>query len=98
MILLNRIVENMAYIVGYIFHLYIRNQNFLEMTDALSQILAKSLVNYFIMKRCFTNRNMALNVGYPLHLVLICMYQLNCIEKQNELTYNFGYLSFINEY
>ena len=43
------------------------------------------------MKRFFCGI-IILNVSYLSHHLLICMYQLQCIEQQIKLTYNVGYL------
>ena len=55
------------------------------------------LVYYFIVKWCFISGNLALNVGYFFHRLLICIIELKCCEKQDEMTYKIGYLYFIGE-
>ena len=61
-------------------------------------MLAVSLVNSFMVEWWFTSGKLTLNVGYLLHLLLICICQLKCHKKQEELTYSFGYSTFINGY
>ena len=60
-------------------------------------MLEISLENNFYMRKGFPSGNLALNVCYFFHILLIFMWQLKCHEKQDKLTYNFGYLSFIGE-
>ena len=55
MILLNKILENLTYDVGYIFDMYI------------------------------------------IHLLLVCISKLKYYERQDDITYNVVYLSFIDE-
>ena len=51
-------------------------------------MLSISLLNYFISKRCFPSGKIAFNFDYFFHLLLICIIQSKCREKQDELTYN----------
>ena len=91
MIALNRIVENLTYNVGYIFHLYIRNQKSGELPKVITLMLTIILFNDFIMQRCFHSGKLTFNVGYFFHILLMCMCQLKFCEKQDELTFNVGY-------
>ena len=61
-------------------------------------MLAISFVNNFILERCFPSGYLTLDVGHFFRLLLICIFQLKCREKRDEITYNVGYLSFIDEY
>ena len=50
------------------------------------------------MKRCIPSGNLTFSVGYLLCPLIICMCQMECHEKQDDLTYNVGYLPSIGEY
>ena len=44
----------------------------------------------------FLNSGYTFNL-YIIYLLLICISELKCCEKQNDIAYNVGYLSFIDE-
>ena len=60
-------------------------------------MLERSLLNYYIVNHCFPSGNITLNVVHFFQIFIMCMFQLKCCEKQDELTHNVVYLSFIGE-
>ena len=53
---------------------------------------------YYYREEDLFGLNLTFNVGFFLHLLLICMCQLKFCEKQDEVRYNAGYLFFFGDY
>ena len=57
----------------------------------------KYRLQVFIVNWCFPSGKIEFNVGYFFRLLIICIIQIKGCEKQDELTNNVSYLSFIDE-
>ena len=74
-----------------------KNKKIREIIKVLTSLSEISLASFFIVNWCFPSGKIKFNVGYFFRLLIIFMCQLKCHEKQDELTYNVGYLSFIDK-
>ena len=70
MLLLNKILENITYNVGYIINIYIRHQKWYRFTKDANINVGN--INWIVFwKLCFPSEDLTFNVVYYLHFLLI---------------------------
>ena len=74
-----------------------KNKKIREIIKVLTSLSEISLASFFIVNWCFPSGKIKFNVGYFFRLLIICIIQIKGCEKQDELTNNVSYLSFIDE-